>query len=142
MRTFLALATMLFLTHAVAAQQCVCTSGCRIASDPYPPTASQPTLCSVYKSGVFVNSANVVPSTNIAASNAAVCQPASAAYSPGPAGSVSCEVTIPAQPAGNVTITMRASNAAGETGDSTPYTFQSVSTLAVLPQVPVNLRPN
>jgi hypothetical protein len=129
------------ISYAQAAQ-CVCTTGCKIASDPYPPGTGQPTSCAVYKAGLQIGTSPTVASTTIPTSNASVCAPASATYNPGVAGSVACQVTIPGQPAGNVTITMRAANAAGETADSAAFTFQSVAALPTLPQVPVNPRVN
>lgn len=124
-------------------QQCVCTAGCDIASDPYPPataTVGQPTTCTVYKAGVQIGTGAVVPSTSIPTSNAASCLPSSATYNPGPAGSVACKVTIPAQPVGNVTLTMRASNAAGSSPDSAAWTFANVAFLPVTPAAPTGLR--
>jgi hypothetical protein len=143
MRTSLFLLLLLMVSSAAAAQQmCICTAGCKIAADPYPPGSGQPTLCTVYKGGVAIGSSSVVASNTIPLSNATVCLPANTAYSPGVAGSVACQVPIPGQAAGLVTVTMRASNGVGETADSAAYTFQSVSAFPTLPQVPVNLRPN
>jgi hypothetical protein len=144
MKHILVFAFLVLATTAAVAQgaSCVCTAGCKIAANSYPPGPDQPTACEVFKAGTQIASGPVVASSTIPVSNAGVCQPASAPYVPGVAGSVSCEVTIPPQAAGPVTITMRASNAAGESADSTAYTFQSVSALPIIPQVPVNLRPN
>lgn len=135
--------TLALFTFSVAAaqQQCICTAGCKIASDPYPQAGPQPTSCAVYKAGVQIATAPVVASTTIPVSNASVCFPASAPYVQ-VAGAVSCEVLIPPQPAGAVTLTMTATNIVGETAQSAPYTFQSVSALPQLPSVPVNPRPN
>ena len=142
------LSTVLFLAliaaipaHAQAAN-CICTgTGCKVASDPYPPPASgQPTTCTVYKAGVAIGTGPVVPSTQIAASNGSVCQPASANYNPGAAGSVSCLVSIPAQPSGNVTLTMSGTNAAGESAQSVPFTFANVAAISSLPTAPTNPR--
>jgi len=114
----------------VQAASCLCsTTGCKIVSDPYPAGADQPTTCTVYKAGVVVASAPVVQSSTVPASNAAICQPASPAYSPGPAGSVACLVPIPAQLLGSVTLTMTASNADGTSAQSAPFVFTNVATL-------------
>jgi len=129
-------------SSALAQQSCLCTAGCKLASDPYPAGAGQPTTCTVYKGGVSIASGSVVASSTIATSNGTVCLPASAPYVPGPSTNVSCEVTIPAQVAGAVTITMTASDGAGESSQSAPYTFQSVSILPTLPIAPTNPRPN
>lgn len=128
---------------ASAQQQCVCTSGCDIASDSYPPatqTVGQPTTCAVFKAGTQIGSGAVVPSTSIPTNNASVCLPSSAPYNPGPAGSVACKVTIPAQALGNVTLTMRASNAAGSSPDSAAWTLANVAFLPVIPAAPTGLR--
>jgi hypothetical protein len=131
----------LFAAPAFAqAANCLCTAGCKLASDPYTAGTSQPTTCTVYKAGVNIGSGPVVASSTIPLSNAAVCQPASAAYVPGPSTNVSCLVTIPAQAAGNVTVTMTASNAAGESAQTSPFSFNSVAALATIPLVPVNPR--
>jgi hypothetical protein len=138
-------AALLFFaaSTSIAAQQlCVCTTGCKIASDPYPPGAAQPTSCTIYKGGVAIASSPTVLSTTIPTNNASVCMPASSTYLPGVAGSVACQVVIPAQVAGSVTVTMTATNGAGETAASTPLVFTSVAALPVLPPVPANLRPN
>lgn len=142
-KILVAFAVMVFTAGAAAAQQaCVCTSGCKIVADAYPPGPNQPTSCNVYKGGSVIGSALVVFSNTVPANNANVCLPASGTYNAGVAGSVACMVPIPAQAAGAVTVTMSAANGAGETAQSAPYTFQSVSTLPTLPQVPVNLRAN
>lgn len=129
-------------TFAASAQQlCVCTAGCKIASDPYPPGLDQPTSCTVYKGGVQIGTGAVVDSSTIPVSNATTCLPSSAAYVPGPAGSKACFVQIPAQPANSlVTTTTTASNARGESGPSAPYSFQSVAALPVVPPTPTNTR--
>lgn len=137
----IAFALLLISTSSVAAQSCICTAGCKIVSDPYPPGTGQPASCTVYK-GSAIASAPVVLSSTVPLNNNTVCLPASQTYVPGVAGSVSCMVTIPAQAAGNVTLTMTATNGAGETAQSSLFTFQSVSALPTLPQVPVNLRAN
>jgi hypothetical protein len=136
---------ILFLLSGLASaqQQCICTAGCKIASDPYPPGIGQPTTCSVKIGGVVVASASVVASSTIPLSNASVCLPASGTYNPGVTGSVACQVPIAAQANGStVTVIMNASNAAGLSVDSAAFSFQSVSALATVPQVPMNLRPN
>jgi hypothetical protein len=148
MRYLTAVLLLLFLAPVAAAQQqCVCTAGCKIASDPYPPPAvnqpdSRPTSCTVTVGGAIVN-APVVASSTILLSNSSICSPASSTYVPGVVGSVACLVAIPSQANGTtVTATMTATNVKGETLPSAPYTFQSVSALTVLPSVPVNLRTN
>jgi hypothetical protein len=144
MKKSLLLLIMLFAPLAAAAQQnCVCNSGCKIASDPYSPGTNQPTSCSAYKPGspdvLLGSAATALSSTIVGMPN--VCQPANGAYNPGVAGSVSCLVAIPPQTAGTlVTVVERAANAAGETANSAQFTFQSVSALATLPSVPLNLR--
>jgi hypothetical protein len=145
MKRIVLLALYVLLIPAAAAQAvqlCLCTVGCFIASNPYPPGANQPTTCDLYKSGVLVGSAAVFPSDQIPTSNSLVCAPASLPYNPGVAGSVACKVPLPSQAAGTtVNVTMRAANGAGVTGDSAVYTFQSVSALPTIPQVPTGLRP-
>lgn len=136
---------LLFALPAIAAgaqQSCVCTSGCTVVSDPYPPGADQPTSCRILVGGVTViASSPVVLSSSIATSNAARCTPASATYNPGVAGSVACSGAIPAQAAGTtVSVTMDAINGAGESAPSSALTFQSVSALPIFPKVPVNPR--
>lgn len=138
LKSVVVLVILLFASPLYAqAANCVCTGGgCKIASDPYPPGADQPTTCKVYVGGTFYIS-NVVLSQNMPVNNGNVCQPASPNYNPGVAGSVSCYVSIPAQPTGTVTLTMTASNAAGESGQSAPFSFVNVAALATLPKVPV-----
>lgn len=134
-------ALLLFASEAVAQQQCVCTAGCKIASDPYPPSGPTPTSCTVYKAGVAIANSPFANSSTIPASNATVCSPASPTY-PVIAGGIACEVVIPAQPAGSVTLTMTATNAQGESAQSAAFTFTSVAVLLTVPGTPVNLRPN
>lgn len=137
----LLLAALLLICAAASAQPvCVCTAGCKIVSDPYPSTGPLPTICTVYKAGAFVNSATPVASNNISVSNASVCSPASATYNPGPAGSLSCSVMIPAQAAGTVTLTMTAGNATTAETAPTTITFISAALLPVALSQPANLR--
>jgi len=140
-RLLVALLAVLAVPAFAQAANCLCTSGCRIASDPYPSGTAQPTSCTVYKAGVSIGTGATVASSTIPLSNAANCQPASAAYVPGPAGNVSCLVTIPAQAAGTtVTLTMTATSAAGESAQSSPFSFVSVAALATIPSPPANQR--
>jgi hypothetical protein len=141
MRLALAVLALIAAPAFAQAANCLCTTGCRIASDPYPTGTAQPTTCTVYKAGVNIGSGAVVASSTIPLSNAANCQPASAAYVPGPAGNVSCLVSIPAQAAGTtVTLTMTATSAAGESAQSSPFSFVSVAALATIPSAPANPR--
>lgn len=124
------------LTAASAQTVCICASaaGCKVVTDSYPPGASQPTSCNVYKSGAFLVAGTMVDSATIATSNAASCMPASAAYVPGIAGSMACVATIPQQTAGSlVSLTGRGVNAAGEAPDGATFSFQSVLVLPTLP---------
>ncbi len=126
---------------SAAAQSCICTAGCKIASDPYPPGNNQPDQCEVRKGGVLIGTAPVVLSANIPLNNNTVCTPQSTTYVPGAAGSVACLVTIPAQPVGSVTVVMRATNLIGASADSSAFTFSSVSQIpTAVPAVPVGLR--
>lgn len=131
------------MADAQAAQSCICTSGCQIAADPYPPTALQPATCTVYKAGVAVSTnVPVTLSSGIATSNATRCAPASPTYNPGPAGSVAPLIAIPAQAAGTtVTITMDCLTGPGATPSPTSATFTFTS-VSALPQLvaPTNLR--
>lgn len=124
----------------IYAASCLCTAGCKITSDPYLPGADVPETCTVYKAGVAVASAPVVPSLSIPSSNSSVCAPSSGMYNQGPVGAVSCLVTIPAQAAGAVTVTMTASNALGESPPSAPFTFTNVAVLPKAPPATTNLR--
>ncbi len=129
--------------YAQAVQSCICTSGCTVVSDPYPPGADQPTSCSGKVNGVAIAASPVVLSSTIPATNTTVCAPGSPTYSPGVAGSVACSISIPAQAAGTtVIVTAAAINGAlpGGTGDAVALTFQSVQALPVAPKVPLNLR--
>lgn len=142
-RITLFLVFALFSIGAASAQQaCLCTAGCTISSgDSYPAGAGQPTTCTVYRAGAVVAVAPVVLSSAIPVSNAARCTPASAPFVPGPAGSVSCSVPIPGVAAGvTTTVMLTATNAAGETPQSTGLTFQSVAVLPVLSTTPTNVR--
>jgi hypothetical protein len=145
MRYAIAIAALAFATgvQAQTTQQCVCTSGCKIASDPFPTTGLQPTKCTAYSmpGRVSLATGNVVAATSIASSNSLVCLPPDAAYSPGASGAVACLVTIPAQPANSnvtVVITTCCDNAGKESGDSVALTFQSVQNIA---PAPVPLKP-
>lgn len=128
---------------AVSAQQvCLTTTSAKIASDPFPLTGTQPTSCSVYKPSVSttnpIATGLVVLSNTIPASNAGTCIPPSPIYVPGPAGSVACQVTIPAQPAGSVTLTMTSSAGGVESPQSAPFTYVSAVTFTL--PAPANLR--
>jgi len=127
---------------AFAQQQCVCVGGCKVASAPYPAGIAQPTSCAIYKNGVQIASGPVVASSSIPLSNASICLPADTPYSPGPTGSVSCLVAIPPQVACNVTLTGTASDAAGESAQSAPFTFVSVAALPTVPTPPTAWRVN
>ena len=144
-----ALLALIAPTAAQTAQQCVCTTGCKIASAPFPigPNLGVPESCSVYKmpGHTLLGSGPVVAADTaaggIATSNAVSCLPADTAYQYGPVGSKACLVVIAAQPANStVQIVLTATNAKGESGDSSPYTFQSVPALAILPSVPLTPR--
>lgn len=113
---------------------CICTAGCRIASDPFAVNADAPTSCSVKKAGTVIATSATVLSNTIPTSNTAVCLPADTTYVPGPPGSVACLVAIPPQPAGAVALVMTAINAKGGT-DSPIFTFQSVSSIPSNPPV-------
>jgi hypothetical protein len=140
MRHLLFVALLFTVTAAAAQPSCLCTSGCSIASDPYTTGSGQPTSCTVYKAGVSIGTGAVVASSTIPLSNAAKCTPASPAYVPGVASNVSCLVSIGAQAAGTVTISMTATDAAGESAQSSPFTFVSVAALPTIPASPLNLR--
>jgi hypothetical protein len=142
LKYILAIAALALLSlpevQAQSNPNCICNNGCKIASDPFPPPAAvQPVTCTVLKSGVAIATGPVVASTTIPNGNGTVCQPSSAPYAPGVAGSVACLVTIPAQPVGTVTLVMTATNAAGTTAASAPFAFVSVAALSTLPPVPV-----
>jgi hypothetical protein len=138
---YLLFVALLFTVTAVAAQpSCLCTAGCKISADAYSAGTAQPTSCTVYKAGVNIGTGAVVASSTIPLSNAAVCTPASPTYVPGPGTNVSCLVTIPAQAAGQITLAMTASNAAGESSQSSPFVFNSVAALPTIPAPPGNLR--
>ncbi len=136
-----ALALLPLSATAQAVPACVCSgpTGCKVASNPYPPSPDQPTQCEVWKGGAVIASGPTVLSSTVPLNNNTVCIPANAAYSPGVAGSVACLVTIPTQPNGaTVVLTMKAINLLGDNGLSGPYTFQSVSAIpSAKPQVPV-----
>jgi hypothetical protein len=133
-------ALLLFAAHSAAAQQvCLTTTGAKIASDPFPLTGTQPTSCTVYKGGISIATGFTVLSSSIPSSNAGTCLPPSPTYLPGPAGSVACNVTIPAQPAGTVTVTMTASAGGVEGPQSAPFTFVSAAAFSP-PPAPTNLR--
>jgi hypothetical protein len=134
----LAFMLVMFSVSAFAQQQCVCTAGCKIASDPFPLTGPQPSTCNVYKAGTVIASGSAVLANTIPTSNGTVCVPASTTYNAGPAGSLACLVPIPAQPTGNVTLTMTGVNSQGESAQSASFSFQSVSSLA--PPSPTGLR--
>jgi hypothetical protein len=140
-RHLLLFAVLLFwMPMAVAAQQCICTAGCDIASDPFPPGPNQPTACTLTRNGVIVGSFPVVLSSTIPLSNAASCMPASATYVPGPVGSVACLMTLPPLVPGTYTLTASAGNAAGVSPASAPFVFDSVAALPTIPIAPANLR--
>lgn len=131
---------LLFAASSVAAaqQQCVCTAGCKIAvwNNTYPTTGgSVPTSCTIYKAGAPIATGTWV--AGAALNNAGTCLPADAPVTP-TAGM--CVPTIPAQAAGTVTLTATATNAAGETAQSTPFVFVSVGALATILPAPTNLR--
>lgn len=147
-RLFLVLLLFAPLTAAQPVQQCVCVAGCKIASAPMlDPVHGAPTSCTIYQmpartqlaAGATVDATTA--SGGIPVGNSLACLPADANYIYGPTGSRACLVMIPPQPAGS-TLTYVATftyGAAGESGDSTPDTFQSVQTLPK-PSVPVGLR--
>ena len=121
-------------------QSCVCTAGCKIASDPFPAGTGSPTSCTVYKGGVLIGTGATVASSTIPLTNATTCLPPSSVYVAGPVGSVACLVTIPAQPAGSVTLTATATSAAGESVQSAPFVFVSVAALPTVPTAPTGIR--
>lgn len=128
--------------HAQAAS-CICTAGCKIASGPFAVNPDAPTSCSVKNAaGAIIGTSATVLSNTIPLNNSTVCIPGDAAYVPGPAGSVACLVSIPAQPLNTtVSVTMFANNAKGPSADSTALTFQSVSAIpSNPPAVPVGVR--
>jgi hypothetical protein len=138
----LLLIALLFSSGAFAQQVCLTTTGtAQITSDPYPNTGRFPTSCNLYKPSqsptVPIATGLVAPSSSIPSTN--ICLPPNATYIPGPTTNVSCLVTIPAQPAGSVTLTMTAVDALGESAQSAPITFISAASLPTLP-APTNLR--
>ena len=125
-----------FAANAQAVQQCICTAGCKVASNAYVNDASAPTSCNFYKSGVLVTAGAMVSSGTIPLANSTVCTPGDAPYVPGPAGSLACVGNIPAQAdKSTVALTVRGVNGAGEALDGGVLTFQSVSQLPTVPPV-------
>lgn len=143
LRYAFAVAALLFAPAAFAVDQCVCTSGCKILTNILTGAANQtPTTCNVYSmpGHALIGTAPVVDATSagpIPPNNSTTCIP-SQNFSYGAAGSLACLVPIPAQPAGtSPTVVATTANVAGESADSTAYTFQSVPSLTQKPSVPV-----
>ncbi len=137
LRNLVAGALMLFAAGAVAAQnqQCVCTTGCKIAvwNNNWAALGTQnaPTACTIKKGGSSIGTAPAV--AGAALSNSGVCFPADSQTTPiGPM----CIVSIPAQSSGTVTLAATATFAAGESAESPPFVFVSVVALPVVGAAP------
>ena len=123
---------------AYAQQQCVCTSGCKIAvwNPAWPASGpSIATSCTVYKGASAIGTGASIAGATL--NNAGVCFPADPSTLP---PTTMCLVTIPAQPTGTVTVTATVTNAAAESPQSPPFSFVSVSALATILPAPTNQR--
>lgn len=124
-------------------QQCLCTAasnGCDITADPYAGGVdTTPTYCSLYNGVTLIATAPLVASSTIPIANTGRCLPANINYVAGPASNVSCLVHLPPQPVGNVTVSLVAGNASGESV-SAPFTFTNVAFLPKRPPATTNIR--
>jgi hypothetical protein len=140
-RLLLAAALSAIAASSVAqGASCICTAGCVMVSNPYAAGANQPTSCTVYKAGVLYANSSTVLSSTVPLSNAAKCLPADVAYNPGVAGSLACWVNVPPLIPGSYTLTMTATNGAGESPQSANFTFTSVAVLPAILNAPTGLR--